>query len=180
MPNYPIMDELPFIETLEAEIADLESLLVQKKTELAQLKAEPRTEAPMLSISAEDSSSPGINNLSTPEDKIILFHSLFRGREDIYAKPWQRKPDTLSAIMEPLPSVIEVIISDQIYINHTGLPPILRNRILRLASFSNIHHVPPDAHRIILATGKYLLGGINRLRLLSGYAIFLKYDMPNV
>jgi hypothetical protein len=42
------MDELPFIETLEAEIADLESLPVQKMAELAQLKAEPRIEAPML------------------------------------------------------------------------------------------------------------------------------------
>jgi len=29
------------------------------------------------------------------------------------------------------------MLADQLYVNHTGLPPILRNRILRLASFAN-------------------------------------------
>jgi hypothetical protein len=85
------MDELPFIETLEAEIADLEHLLLQKKAELAQLKVEPQAENPILSISAEEASSPGINNFSTPKDKVTLFRSLFRGREDIYAKRFESK-----------------------------------------------------------------------------------------
>jgi superfamily II DNA or RNA helicase len=53
------------------------------------------------------------------------------------AKPWQRKPSVLPVITEPLPEKIEIILSDQLYINHTGLPPVLRNRILRLASFAN-------------------------------------------
>ncbi|GHV74116.1 helicase [Spirochaetia bacterium] len=85
------MDELPFIETLETEIVNLESLLAQKKAELVQLKAAPPTEAPMLHSPGEEVSSPGINNLSTPEDKITLFRSLFRGREDIYAKRFESK-----------------------------------------------------------------------------------------
>ncbi|GHT87970.1 hypothetical protein FACS1894137_15890 [Spirochaetia bacterium] len=104
------MDELPFIEALEAEITDLENLLVQKKTELAQFKAEPQPELSLRQTiviepakaephpegqmphnSVEDTSSPGINNLSTPEDKITLFRSLFRGREDIYAKRFESK-----------------------------------------------------------------------------------------
>ncbi|GHV90125.1 helicase [Spirochaetia bacterium] len=85
------MDELPFIETLEAEIADLESLLVQRKAELAQLKAKPRTEGPTPHSPGEEVSFISINNLSTPEDKVTLFRSLFRGREDIYAKRFESK-----------------------------------------------------------------------------------------
>ncbi|MDR0795484.1 MAG: DEAD/DEAH box helicase [Tannerella sp.] len=58
------------------------------------------------------------------------------GEED-EAKPWQRKSAELPAITEPLPEKLEIVLADQIYVNHTGLPPILRNRILRLASFAN-------------------------------------------
>ena len=52
-------------------------------------------------------------------------------------KPWERKSTALPIIIEPLPKKIEIILADQLYINHTGLPPVLRNRILRLASFAN-------------------------------------------
>jgi hypothetical protein len=55
-------------------------------------------------------------------------------------KPWQSPAQgkaALPAIPEPLPAFVEVVLADQIYVNHTGLPPVLRNRILRLASFSN-------------------------------------------
>ncbi|AEF80282.1 TOTE conflict system archaeo-eukaryotic primase domain-containing protein [Leadbettera azotonutricia] len=97
------MDEAASIETLVAEIADLESLLLQKKAELVQLKTEPhaiatepvKVESPVESLilqnPTEDASSPGINNHSAPEDKITLFRSLFRGREDIYAKRFESK-----------------------------------------------------------------------------------------
>jgi hypothetical protein len=53
------------------------------------------------------------------------------------AKPWQKKSAILPAINDPLPQNVEIILADQLYINHTGLPPLLRNRILRLASFAN-------------------------------------------
>jgi len=52
-------------------------------------------------------------------------------------KPWQRKSVVLPTITEPLPQKIEIVLAEQIYVNHTGLPPVLRNRILRLASFAN-------------------------------------------
>ena len=32
-----------------------------------------------------------VTNSSSPEDKINLFMSLFRGRDDVYAKRWQNK-----------------------------------------------------------------------------------------
>ncbi|MDR0287557.1 MAG: helicase, partial [Clostridiales bacterium] len=47
------------------------------------------------------------------------------------------KTSILPFITEPLPQKVEIILADQLYINHTGLPPVLRNRILRLASFAN-------------------------------------------
>ena len=52
-------------------------------------------------------------------------------------KPWERKSFALPAITEPLPEKAEIVLADQLNINHTGLPPVLRNRILRLASFAN-------------------------------------------
>jgi hypothetical protein len=63
-------------------------------------------------------------------------------------KPWQRKTEMLPLITEPLPQTVEVVVADQIYINHTGLPPILRNRILRLASFSNPEFYRAQAMRL--------------------------------
>ena len=39
---------------------------------------------------------PEINNNSSPETKITLFRSLFRGREDVYAKRFEnKKPESL-------------------------------------------------------------------------------------
>jgi superfamily II DNA or RNA helicase len=52
------------------------------------------------------------------------------------SKPWQ-KSSVLPDITDPLPRTVELVLADQLYINHTGLPPVLRNRILRLASFAN-------------------------------------------
>jgi hypothetical protein len=63
-------------------------------------------------------------------------------------KPWQRRAENLPIITEQLPQAVEVVISDQIYVNHTGLPPILRNRLLRLASFSNPEFYRAQAMRL--------------------------------
>ncbi|MCP4160805.1 MAG: DEAD/DEAH box helicase family protein [Deltaproteobacteria bacterium] len=52
--------------------------------------------------------------------------------------PWiKHKKLTFPKIDTPLPKKIDIIISNQIFISSTGLPPIFMNRILRLASFSN-------------------------------------------
>jgi len=56
---------------------------------------------------------------------------------DDEAKPWQKKSNILPRINEPLPQKVEIMLAEQLYANHTGLPPVLRNRILRLASFAN-------------------------------------------
>jgi hypothetical protein len=83
------------IGKLENEIAGLEELLVQKKAELERLKSE--TPQPEASASYSQTDSPahapyfGVNKLSAPKDKIALFRSLFRGREDVYAKRFESK-----------------------------------------------------------------------------------------
>jgi superfamily II DNA or RNA helicase len=81
-------------------------------------------------------------------------------------KPWQRKMESLPVITEPLPQAVEVVTADQIYINHTGLPPVLRNRILRLACFSN-----PEFYR----NQKMRLPTWNKPRILCCYEYFPEY-----
>jgi superfamily II DNA or RNA helicase len=81
-------------------------------------------------------------------------------------KPWQKKPDILPEITEPLPKTVEVICADQLYISHTGLPPVLRNRILRLASFAN-----PEFYM----AQKMRLPTWNKPRILYCYAFFPEY-----
>jgi superfamily II DNA or RNA helicase len=56
---------------------------------------------------------------------------------DDEAKPWQKKSTILPDITEPLPQKVEIVLAEQLFVNHTGLPAVLRNRILRLASFAN-------------------------------------------
>jgi hypothetical protein len=93
----------------------------------------------------------------------VRFNPLESDGED---KPWQKKTDVLPIITDPLPQVVEIVVADQIYINHTGLPPILRNRILRLASFSN-----PEFYR----TQAMRLPTWNKPRILCCYEFFPKY-----
>jgi superfamily II DNA or RNA helicase len=81
-------------------------------------------------------------------------------------KPWQKKAENLPIISEQLPSAVEVVVSDQIYVNHTGLPPVLRNRLLRLASFSNLEFYRAQAMR---------LPTWNKPRILCCYEFFPKY-----
>ena len=53
------------------------------------------------------------------------------------SKPWFNKSTVFPLITESLPQKVEIVLADQLYVNHTGLPSVLRNRILRLASFAN-------------------------------------------
>jgi superfamily II DNA or RNA helicase/very-short-patch-repair endonuclease len=54
--------------------------------------------------------------------------------------PWTLPPSRRRAdppIDGPLPEKIELVLADEIYIGREGLPPALRNRLLRLAAFQN-------------------------------------------
>jgi superfamily II DNA or RNA helicase len=85
---------------------------------------------------------------------------------DDEAKPWQKKSAILPDITEPIPQKVEIILAEQLYINHTGLPPVLRNRILRLASFAN-----PEFYQ----AQKMRLPTWNKPHILYCYEFFPKY-----
>lgn len=60
--------------TIDARLAELE----QEKQQLIELRKELRNPRPTVSIP----------NPLTPEQKIAIFSSLFRGRTDIFANRW--------------------------------------------------------------------------------------------
>lgn len=61
-------------------------------------------------------------------------------QEDDEREPWNMPPSRrprMSPIVGELPKAIELALGNQIYIAKEGLPPGLRNRLLRLAAFQN-------------------------------------------
>ncbi|MDR2068334.1 MAG: restriction endonuclease subunit R, partial [Spirochaetaceae bacterium] len=84
------MDEAR-IRTLQAEIAELERGLADKKRQLEEALSAISTSGPPSQPCPAAPESQGFNNHSSPEDKIALFRSLFRGREDVYAKRFESK-----------------------------------------------------------------------------------------
>jgi hypothetical protein len=50
---------------------------------------EPKPVPEMNKADSNEVEIPDINNLSTPSEKIKLFMSLFKGRDDVYAKRWE-------------------------------------------------------------------------------------------
>ncbi len=51
-------------------------------------------------------------------------------------------------IREPLPEKVDITLSNQVFVKSSGLPAVLRNRILRLASFSNPEFYRAQAMRL--------------------------------
>jgi len=84
--------------TLQKEIAELEQSLADKKHRLEEVQAtlakqtaDTATRQKTLSGDSLQISQMGINNHSPPEVKIALFRSLFKGREDVYAKHFESR-----------------------------------------------------------------------------------------
>jgi len=64
-------------------------------------------------------------------------------------EPWKAsRTAKWPVISDPLPQRVGVVLSNQIFVDSTGLPAILRNRILRLASFSNPEFYQAQAMRL--------------------------------
>ncbi|MFP3040305.1 hypothetical protein LQZ19_00640 [Treponema primitia] len=90
------------IKQLQAEISELERLLADKKRLLIEAQDQSHIQeskensirpelSAKLPVKTDFSNKLSINNHSPPEDKIALFRSLFRGREDIFAKRFESK-----------------------------------------------------------------------------------------
>ena len=66
-------------------------------------------------------------------------------------EPWNTPPSRrhrAAPVTGPLPPAIEVVLGDQIYLPKAGLPPALRNRLLRLAAFQNPEFYRAQAMRL--------------------------------
>jgi hypothetical protein len=82
------------ISQLQTEISELEGLLADKKRLLVEAQAQSSIqESKDYSVQPEIDSpeKQSINNHSSPEEKIVLFRSLFRGREDVFAKRFESR-----------------------------------------------------------------------------------------
>jgi superfamily II DNA or RNA helicase len=71
--------------------------------------------------------------------------------DDEGEEPWltplsRQKPDIL--MTDPLPETVDVVLGDQIYIDRTGLPAVLVNRLVRLAAFQNPEFYRSQAMRL--------------------------------
>lgn len=65
-------------------------------------------------------------------------------------EPWTSPPSRKSAprpIEGPLPEKVEIVLGNQIYVAKEGLPPPLRNRLIRLAAFQNPEFYKAQAMR---------------------------------
>jgi len=77
----------------------------------------------------------GVRFISTDEDDISQW---------LYS-PSGRKSEV--KILGPLPDSIELILANQIYISKEGLPPALKNKLIRLAAFQNPEFYKAQAMR---------------------------------
>ena len=84
------MDEVSLL-ALQNEITELEKVLTAKKRQLEELQSVIKEKVHNTVLTQEQQSDSQINNQSPPEAKIALFRSLFRGREDVYAKRFESK-----------------------------------------------------------------------------------------
>ena len=77
----------------------------------------------------------GVRFVSTDEDDISPW---------LYS-PSGRKPEV--KIKGPLPVSVELMLANQIYISKEGLPPVLKNKLIRLAAFQNPEFYKAQAMR---------------------------------
>lgn len=71
--------------------------------------------------------------------------------EDDHDAPWTAPPSRRGSeppIPGPLPEKIELVLADAIYVSKEGLPPPLRNRLIRLAAFQNPEFCRAQAMRL--------------------------------
>jgi superfamily II DNA or RNA helicase len=68
--------------------------------------------------------------------------------EEDNAQPWKRSSAGDSRIAGPLPSKLEVVLSNQLYLEKAALPQALANRLIRLAAFQNPEFFKAQAMRL--------------------------------
>ncbi len=77
----------------------------------------------------------GVRFISTDEDDISPW---------LYS-PSGKKPEI--KIVDPLPDSVDIILANQIYVSKKKLPPVLKNKLIRLAAFQNPEFYKAQAMR---------------------------------
>jgi hypothetical protein len=83
-------------KTLQEALVEIDQLR-QENAQLKQAHIESPTSSvtkPNIKVHQPTSPLPTINQQSPVNEKILLFCSLFRGREDVYPKRWESKNNT--------------------------------------------------------------------------------------
>jgi len=83
------------------------------------------------------------------QGRIIGVREVIADEED--HEPWAAPPSRRRKeppIVGPLPDQIELVLGNQIYIEKGGLPPVLLNRLVRLAAFQNPEFYKAQAMRL--------------------------------
>lgn len=82
-------------------------------------------------------------------DKVRLFLSLFRGRDDVYPTRWENREgplfqakSTRIALLEPKPALVRATLSNRLFIDQAGVPGRLLAQLKPLAAFQN-----PEFHK---------------------------------
>jgi len=87
---------------------------------------------------------PVVNHQSSPEAKVELFRSLFRGRADVYPRRFESRKTGQSGYA---PACANEWVRG-ICLAKEGLHPGLRNRLLRVAAFQNPEFYRAQAMRL--------------------------------
>jgi superfamily II DNA or RNA helicase/very-short-patch-repair endonuclease len=103
-----------------------------------------------------------VRKIGRPQIERIVEDAERRGRilgvrlppqDDGDAEPWMAPPSRHRSgppIIDKLPSALELVLGNQIYIAKEGLHPGLRNRLLRLAAFQNPEFYKAQAMRLAI------------------------------
>ena len=87
MKSHDEIDRL--IADTEAELTELESRRSELLARLAELRQQETVQLQPTEKPGQYNSQPSVTNYSSQEDKIALFRSLFRGREDVYPRRFE-------------------------------------------------------------------------------------------
>ncbi len=130
------------------------------------LQAKPREKGNSLFVDADFIPYPDqwsflseIKHMSFKEVQSVVDNAAYRGgvlgvrfvstdEDDI--SPWLYSPSGKKPeikIVEPLPDSVDLVLANQIYIGKEGLPPVLKNKLIRLSAFQNPEFYKAQAMR---------------------------------
>ena len=147
------------IRAAEQELAALDTKRTALKVRIEQLQSLKQSIADE-QLPFDQSSKSNVANDSTKEEKIALFRSLFRGREDVYPKRFESKRSGKSGYQP---------VCRKEWIRPFCQKPKIKcggmGKKQRQAALTALESLPDDAEKSLLAAGRYLGEGFDNERL---------------